>query len=56
MWELSKSITHCNPNFAEDLGYLQEGVSNTESKSECTTGSDHNTYVLQQSEKTKFTH
>jgi hypothetical protein len=37
----SKSITSCNSNFGEVLGYRQEGLSNVESESECTFGSDH---------------
>jgi hypothetical protein len=40
----SKSVTLCNPNFGgEVLGYPQEGLSNIESESHCTVGSDHNT-------------
>jgi len=42
-WSNFKSTKPCNPNFGEVLRYLQEGLSNTESKSECAVGSDHNT-------------
>jgi hypothetical protein len=32
-----KSVTRCNPSFGEEvLGYLQEGLSNVKSDSECT--------------------
>jgi hypothetical protein len=39
---ISMFVTPCNRNFGEEvLGYLQEGLTNTESENKCATGSDN---------------
>jgi hypothetical protein len=38
-----KSVALGNPSLGEVVGYLQEGLNNVESESDCAIGSDHNT-------------
>jgi hypothetical protein len=38
-----RSVTLHDPNFGEVLGYLQKGLSDVDSESECTIESGHNT-------------
>jgi hypothetical protein len=42
--ETSKEVTPCDSSFEDEVRvYLQEGMSNDETESECARESDHNT-------------